>query len=43
MDFRDLHAFNIALLAKHTWKVITEPISLCARVLKINTSRKWVI
>lgn len=34
MGFRDYHSFNLALLGKHGWCLITNPTSLCARVLK---------
>lgn len=34
LGFRDLHGFNLALLGKQCWKLITEPGSLVARVLK---------
>jgi hypothetical protein len=34
MDFRDIHAFNLALLGKQGWLLITSPNSLCAQVLK---------
>jgi hypothetical protein len=34
MGFRDLHCFNLALLAKQSWRLISEPDSLCAKILK---------
>lgn len=34
MGFRDLHAFNLAMLAKQSSRLISNPDSLCARVLR---------
>lgn len=33
-DFRDLHLFNITLLAKIGWRLILDPDALVCRVLK---------
>ncbi|KAK9938568.1 hypothetical protein M0R45_015297 [Rubus argutus] len=34
LGFRDFHSFNLALLAKQCWKLIHEPFSFWARVMK---------
>ena len=34
LGFRDIKGFNIALLSKQCWKLVNEPDSLMARVLK---------
>jgi ribonuclease HI len=34
MGFRDFHSFNLAMLAKQVWRLIDEPDSLCAKVLR---------
>jgi hypothetical protein len=33
MGFRDVHVFNIALLGKQVWRLLTNPTSLCSQVL----------
>lgn len=34
LGFRDLHVFNMAMLARQVWRMIENPDSLCAVVLK---------
>jgi hypothetical protein len=34
MGFRDLHAFNLAMIAKQGWNMMTKPNSLVARLYK---------
>lgn len=34
MGFRDLPLFNVAMLGKQGWRLLTHPDSLCARVMK---------
>ena len=34
LGFRDMHSFNMAMLSRLAWRLIQNPDSLCARVLK---------
>ncbi|CAN6246168.1 unnamed protein product [Urochloa humidicola] len=34
LGFRDIHGFNLVMLAKQGWRLIHNPNSLCARVLR---------
>jgi hypothetical protein len=34
MGFRDFHSFNLAMLAKQVWRLVTDKDSLCATVLR---------
>ena len=33
LGFRDLHLFNLAMLARQGWRLVQNPDSLCAQVL----------
>ena len=34
LGFRDLHLFNMAMLSRQAWRLLTNPDMLCAQVLK---------
>lgn len=34
MGFRDLYSFNLAMLAKQSWRILNNPNSLCSQVLR---------
>jgi hypothetical protein len=36
LGFRDLHSFYMVMLAKQGWRLIQNPYSLCARILKVK-------
>lgn len=39
MSFRKLHDFNLAMLAKQGWRIITNPTCLMAQILKARYFR----
>ena len=34
LGFCDLHSFNLAMLAKQSWRILNNPNSLCTQVLR---------
>jgi hypothetical protein len=39
LGFRDAYAFNITMLAKQSWRLLQNPNSLCAKILKAKYFR----
>lgn len=39
LGFRDLHLFNLAMLARQAWRLVVAPESLCAQVLRARYFR----
>jgi hypothetical protein len=39
LGFRDLHLFNLAMLARQAWRLLMTPDSLCGQVLKAKYYR----
>ena len=33
LGFRDIHVFNLSMLAKQSWRFVQDPNSLCAQIL----------
>lgn len=42
MGFRDIHLFNKALLAKHTWPILNRENFLLTKFLMLNTSLEGI-
>jgi hypothetical protein len=36
LGFRDLHLFNLAMLCHQAWRLLSNPDTLCGKVLKAN-------
>lgn len=43
LGYKELHMFNIAMLAKQGWRLLSDPGSLCVRVLKAGYHPDWDI
>jgi hypothetical protein len=41
VGFRDFHSFNLAMLAKQVSRIIDDPDSLCAKVLRAKYFPGW--